>query len=70
MPPSPRKTGLREVWNGKTIVDLSREFLNSNGAERTRQRPHRCPAMSGRPQSAGVSFEEKMESMVSNLNVC
>ena len=25
---------MREVWNGKTIVDLSREFLNSNGAER------------------------------------
>ena len=20
------------VWNGKTIVDISREFLNSNGA--------------------------------------
>ena len=25
---------LTMVWNGKTIVDLSREFLNSNGAEK------------------------------------
>ena len=25
---------LRMNWNGKTIVDLSREFLNSNGAEK------------------------------------
>src|SRR5699024_5429057 len=25
---------MREIWNGKAIVDLSREFLNSNGAER------------------------------------
>ena len=25
---------LTMVWNGKTIVDISREFLNSNGAEK------------------------------------
>jgi phosphoribosylformylglycinamidine synthase len=26
---------LRMIWRGKTIVDLSRDFLNSNGASRT-----------------------------------
>ena len=60
---------MREVWNGKTIVDLSREFLNSNGAER-HANAHILPGHVWQPQFAGVSFEEKMESMVSNLNVC
>ena len=32
---------LRMTWKGATIVDLSREFLNSNGAESTP--PSRCP---------------------------
>ena len=60
---------MREVWNGKTIVDLSREFLNSNGAER-HANAHILPGHVWQPQFAGVSFEEKMESMVSDLNVC
>ena len=25
---------LNMVWNGKSIVNISREFLNSNGAEK------------------------------------
>ena len=31
---------LRVHWNGKTIIDLSREFLNSNGAEKQIGRAH------------------------------
>ena len=38
---------MREYWNGKAIVDLSREFLSSNGAERHAGRPH-----SARPRLA------------------
>ena len=60
---------MREVWNGKTIVDLSREFLNSNGAERHAS-AHILPGHVWQPQFAGVTFEEKLESMVSDLNVC
>ncbi len=29
-----KKPRLKMMWNGKTIVDVSREFLNSNGAEK------------------------------------
>ena len=60
---------MREVWNGKTIVDLSREFLNSNGAERHAS-AHILPGHVWQPQFSGATFEEKLESMVSDLNVC
>ena len=60
---------MREVWNGKTIVDLSREFLNSNGAERHAS-AHILPGHVWQPQFAGATFEEKLASMVSDLNVC
>ena len=60
---------MREVWNGKTIVDLSREFLNSNGAERHAD-AHILPGHVWQPQFAGATFEQKLESMVSDLNVC
>ena len=39
---------MREVWNGKTIVDLSREFLNSNAVPSAANATS-CPAMSGGP---------------------
>ena len=60
---------MREVWNGKTIVDLSREFLNSNGAERHAD-AHILQGHVWQPQFAGATFEQKLESMVSDLNVC
>ena len=52
---------LKMKWNGKVIVDLSREFLNSNGAEKhttvqvsvpvtvTAQVLHRLPRTAGTP---------------------
>ena len=60
---------MREYWNGTAIVDLSRAFLNSNGAER-----HACAHIlrghTWQPQWAGSTFAEKMESLVTDLNVC
>ena len=60
---------MREYWNGVAIVDLSRAFLNSNGAER-----HACAHIlrghTWQPQWAGSTFAEKMESLVTDLNVC
>ncbi len=60
---------MREFWNGKAIVDLSREFLNSNGAER-HANVHILPGHVWQPQWAGSTFEEKLENLVTDLNVC
>ena len=58
-----------ERWNGVAVVDLSREFLNSNGAER-HANVHILPGTVWQPQWAGRTLEEKMEHLVSDLNVC
>ena len=60
---------LKMVWNGATIVDISREFLNSNGAEK-HQNAHIEKASVWQPQWAGSTFGEKMKSMVGDLNIC
>ena len=60
---------MREFWNGKAIVDLSREFLNSNGAER-HANVHILKGHIWQPQFAGATFEQKMEHLVTDLNVC
>ena len=59
---------LRMRWNGRVIVDLSREFLNSNGAEKHAD---------ARQEKAGDlkkvlpgNFAEGMRALVSDLNVC
>ena len=55
-------------WKGKRIVDLSREFLNSNGAEK------HADAWVGRdyiaPKTHTGSLEEKLRAIVGDLNVC
>ena len=56
-------------WNGTAIVDISREFLNSNGAEK-HQTVHVEAAKVWKPQWDGFTFGKKMASMVSDLNVC
>ena len=56
-------------WNGRAIVDISREFLNSNGAEK-HQNVHVQPGTVWQPQWAGDSFGAKMENLVADLNVC
>ena len=59
---------LKMTWNGKTIVDISREFLNSNGAEKhtTVSVPDAKVSYStGRKNTA-----EGWESLVTDLNIC
>ncbi len=59
---------LRMNWNGKTIVDISREFLNSNGAEKHTDvavPEVRVSYSSGRKNTAA-----DWESMVTDLNIC
>ena len=59
---------LKMTWNGKTIVDISREFLNSNGAEKHTDIIVPCPEVSyctGRSNTKNC-----WEEMVSDLNIC
>ena len=59
---------LKMTWNGKIIVDLSREFLNSNGAEK-----HTTVAVPV-PVTAQIKTysdtPDSWEQLMSNLNVC
>ncbi len=55
-------------WRGKTIVDLSREFLNSNGAEKHVNAAVAKPASVDR--KIPTSFADGMRALVSDLNVC
>ncbi len=59
---------LRMHWNGKTIVDLSREFLNSNGAEK---HIDIAPAKIQDYNKAPVSdFAGGYKALAEDLNVC
>ncbi len=55
-------------WNGQTIVNLSREFLNSNGAEK------HIDIEVAKPQSyekvIPADFKAGMEALVTDLNIC
>ena len=59
---------LKMVWNGNTIVDLSREFLNSNGAEKhitiTPEKPNLMP------KAVVGSFTEAYKAIADDLNIC
>ena len=55
-------------WNGKRIVDISREFLNSNGAEKHIVITPEKPVMPHREVSG--SFTENYTALAADLNVC
>ena len=59
---------LRMQWNGKIIVDISREFLNSNGAEKHATAKQVKAGSLRKDIPAG--FAEGMKALVSELNVC
>lgn len=56
------------TWRGKTIVDVSRAFLNSNGASK-QTTAHICAGQSYAPAWEGSSFSHRMKRVVSDLNV-
>ena len=63
-----RSPRLVMTWNGKTIVDISREFLNSNGAEKhVTVAPD--PIENYQRQTCGT-FSEEYEKLAGDLNVC
>ncbi len=59
---------LRMTWNGKMIVDLSREFLNSNGAEKHINIKTAAPEAYTKSVKGG--FAENMKALADDLNVC
>lgn len=55
-------------WNGKKIVDISREFLNSNGADK---HINIAPKKSQIPQKdISGGFSENYMKLAENLNIC
>ncbi len=59
---------LTMTWNGKKICDISREFLNSNGAEK-HINIESAKAQDYRKAVEG-SFADNYKALVSDLNVC
>lgn len=60
-------------WRGKTICDISREFLNTNGAEKNADveittDDFSTEVLEFNPQ--GETYRDKIMDMMSNLNVC
>ena len=55
-------------WNGAEIVNISRDFLNSNGAPKHAD-VHVEPAREA-PKTPDVGFESGMKAMVQDLNLC
>ena len=69
--PVARVTGEKRLvmrWNGKTIVDVSREFLNSNGAEKHTSARVEAPLDHEKEIKGG--FAENLKSTAGDLNVC
>ncbi len=56
------------TWNGKTIVDISREFLNSNGAEKHITITPSKPEDYSKIIEGG--FAENMNALADDLNIC
>lgn len=59
---------LRMSWNDKEIVNLSRKFLNSNGAEKHTSVAVAAPSFTVSNQYTDSA--ESWQSLISNLNVC
>jgi phosphoribosylformylglycinamidine synthase len=60
---------LTMTWRGKTIVDISREFLDSNGASKHAAAWVKQGETNGKAALAGT-LKEKLTALMSDLNVC
>ena len=57
------------TWNGDTIVNVSREFLASNGASK-QMAAHVVAGSDWTPAWEGATVAERLTSVVTDLNVC
>ena len=60
---------LTMTWRGKTIVDVSREFLNSNGAQKHTSAWVKQGEIIKKDTLTGT-LKEKLTALMSDLNVC
>lgn len=60
---------LKMVWQGQTVVDVSREFLNSNGAPKHVD-VHALPQGTYSHTWSGKTLEDRLRALVGDLNVC
>ncbi len=56
-------------WNGHVIVDMSREFLNSNGAPKY-AKAHVEKQLPCASNASDAPFEKRMEALAGDLNFC
>ena len=62
---------LRMTWNGNTIVDVSRDFLNTNGASKhTKAHVSPLSTPSIEVPTEGANLKEKILNLSSKLNIC
>ena len=59
---------MRLHWNGQTVAELSRDFLDSNGAEKHIE--VEIPAPRPAAPLPGGSFSDRMRALAADLNVC
>ena len=59
---------LKMKWNGATIVDISRDFLDTNGAEKHMSAS--LPKTKSWAKAIPASFNEGLLSLADDLNVC
>ncbi|MDD3266216.1 MAG: phosphoribosylformylglycinamidine synthase [Burkholderiales bacterium] len=59
------------LWNGKKIVDLSRDFLNTNGAKSYAKAMIHSPNENNKPRSivSSNSFTANLKELLQNLNI-
>ncbi len=55
-------------WNGKKICDISRDFLNSNGADKHITAAPAAPAYT--PKTVTGGFAENYQALAADLNIC
>ena len=60
---------LRVHWNGKTVIDISREFLNSNGAEKHIEIAPEA-SVCDYEKDCVEDFAEGYKALADDLNVC
>ncbi len=59
---------LKMHWNGNTIVDISREFLNSNGAEK--HITIEAAGVNDYDKQISGTFSDELKALAGDLNVC
>ncbi len=68
-----REAHMRMEWRGETIVDLARDFIDTNGAAQSAKAQIRVPDVEDHyfvPFGRGLAFAERLKAGLSDLNEC